>query len=63
MTQPDRQEPGSLAPAIRLLALAIVFLAGSIMFGLGAASSRDLGILSLGLGALVMLVSGIIFIW
>lgn len=67
MTQsnPDQQEPEwreQLASAVRLLAHAIIFLAGAVMFGwAGTQRDHDFVPLVMIVGAIVMLVSGIMF--
>lgn len=66
MTQPDQKDPdwrARIEPAIKTLALAILFLAGSISFGLGASAAHsDPGSVAMVVGALVMIVSGVLFV-
>ena len=69
VTQQDqdqqRPKPDRLAPAIRLLAVSVIFLAGAVMFGLcrdtymGTIAIADTG---RGTGGFIMVVSGIAFV-
>ncbi len=63
MTQPNHQEPNPdrLAPAIRLVAHSIIFLAGAVMFGMGAPNVNGTGAIGLLAGSTVMFVAGIMF--
>jgi len=58
----DHQEPETnpVARAIVLLAVSVMFLGGSIMVGFGAPHLQDSGGISLGLGIVVLIFSGII---
>jgi hypothetical protein len=64
MTQENPQDPHPpqrLAPAIRLLAHAVVFLGGAILLGLGS-TAQGRGDIAMFFGAMVMMASGTMFL-